>query len=248
MSTTKTRVALVTGGTGGIGTALCRRLVREGCRLATNSRDPQKGLRWQQAMAAEGCEVAVFPGDVSDPAQGEALARAVTDALGPVEILVNNAGITRDVTFRKMTWEQWDAVIRTNLNSVYVVTRPLVEGMIARGFGRIVNISSINGRKGQVGQTNYAAAKAGMHGFTKSLALELANKGVTVNTVSPGYIVTDMVMAIPQAVRERIIGQIPVGRLGTPEEIAAAVAYLVSEEAGFVTGAEISVNGGQHML
>ncbi len=175
------------------------------------------------------------------------MVKEIGEALGSVDVLVNNAGITRDVTFRKMTWEQWDAVIKTNLNSVYALTRPVIEGMIQQGWGRIVNISSVNGRKGQIGQTNYAAAKAGMHGFTKSLALEMANKGITVNTVSPGYIGTPMVMAIPEHIRDKIIAQIPVGRLGTAEEIAAAVAYLASDDAGFVTGSELSINGGQHM-
>jgi acetoacetyl-CoA reductase len=166
---------------------------------------------------------------------------------GRLDIIVNNAGITRDVTFRKMDRGQWDAVIDTNLNSVFNVTRPAIGGMIARRFGRIVNLSSINGQKGQVGQANYAAAKAGVHGFTKALAQELANKGITVNTISPGYIATEMVMAVPEEIRTKIIAQIPVGRLGEVDEIAAAVAYLVSDEAGFLTGAELSINGGQHM-
>jgi acetoacetyl-CoA reductase len=241
------RIALVTGGTGGIGTAICRRLAASGHRVATNYRSEDKARRWQQALAGEGVQVAIFPGDVSDVDRCAALVAAVEAQLGGIDILVNNAGITRDTTFRKMSWDQWQAVIHTNLDSLFCMTRPVIEGMIARGWGRIVNISSINGRKGQLGQTNYAAAKAGMHGFTKSLALEVANKGITVNTVSPGYVATDMVMAVREDIREKIVAGIPVGRLGRPEEIAAAVAYLASEEAGFVTGSELSVNGGQHM-
>lgn len=241
------RVALVTGGTGGIGTAICLRLARAGFRVATNYRSEDKAAALKQTMAAEGYSVGLFTGDVADHAACETMVGEIEQAMGGVDVLVNNAGITRDVTFRKMTWEQWDAVIRTNLDSVYALTRPVIEGMISRGWGRIVNISSVNGRKGQIGQTNYAAAKAGMHGFTKSLALELANKGITVNTVSPGYIATPMVMAIPESIREKIVAQIPMRRLGTAEEIAAAVAYLASEEAGFVTGSELAINGGQHM-
>jgi acetoacetyl-CoA reductase len=241
------RVALVTGGTGGIGTAICRRLAREGCRVATNYRSEEKARRLQEELGADGLEVAAFAGDVTDLGRCEAMVREIEDRLGGVDILVNNAGITRDTTFRKMSWEQWDAVIRTNLDSAYNVTRPLIQGMLDRGWGRIVNISSINGRKGQLGQANYSAAKAGIHGFTKALAQEVASKGVTVNTLSPGYVATEMVMAVPENIREKIVAQIPVGRLGTPEEIAAAVAYLVSEEAGFVTGSELSINGGQHM-
>jgi acetoacetyl-CoA reductase len=247
MSGAESRVALVTGGTGGIGTAMCRRLAREGHRVATNYRSEEKARRLQEALAVDGLSVAVFPGDVTEPSQGESLVREVEAQLGGIDILINNAGITRDTTFRKMSWQQWDAVIQANLNSLFVITRPVIQGMIDRGWGRIVNVSSINGRKGQLGQTNYSAAKAGMHGFTKALAQEVAGKGVTVNTLSPGYVATDMVMAVPEPIREKIIAQIPVGRLGEPAEIAGAVAYLVSEEAGFVTGSELSINGGQHM-
>ncbi|MGB5281439.1 MAG: SDR family oxidoreductase, partial [Arenicellales bacterium] len=162
-------------------------------------------------------------------------------------VIVNNAGITRDTTMRKMEKSQWDDVICTNLDSVFNVVRPALNGMIERGYGRIINVASINGQKGQIGQTNYSAAKAGMHGFTKALAQEVANKGITVNTVSPGYIATEMVMAVPEAIRDKIIAQIPVGRLGRPEEIAAAIAYLVSDEAAFITGSDLSINGGQYM-
>src|SRR5258707_15028671 len=173
---------------------------------------------------------------------------AVTKEHGPVEILINNAGITRDMTFKKMTKVDWDAVMKTNLDSVFNVTKPVVDGMVERGWGRVINVSSVNGQKGAFGQTNYSAAKAGMHGFTKALALEVARKGVTVNTISPGYIGTKMVMAIPKDILDsKIIPQIPVGRLGKPEEVAGLIIYLASDEAAFVTGANISINGGQHM-
>ena len=175
------------------------------------------------------------------------MVRQVEESLGPVEILINNAGITRDGTFHKMTAEQWQDVVNTNLNSVFNVTRPVINGMRERKWGRIVQISSINGQKGQYGQANYAAAKAGMHGFTISLAQENARHGITVNTVSPGYIGTDMVMAVPEEVREKIVAQIPTGRLGTPEEIAYAVAFFLPEEAGWITGANLAANGGQYM-
>ncbi len=241
------KVALVTGGTGGIGTAICEVLAEEGCRVATNYRSEEKAAALKARMSAKGFEVETCQCDITDDGQCEAMAQQVEQALGPVDILVNNAGITRDTTFRKMTGDQWRAVIDTNLNSAYNVTRPLIEGMMARSSGRIINISSINGQKGQVGQTNYAAAKAGLHGFTMALAQEVARKGVTVNTVSPGYIATDMVMAVPEDIRNKIIAQIPVGRLGEPEEIARIVAFLASEAAAFVTGADISINGGQHM-
>jgi acetoacetyl-CoA reductase len=172
----------------------------------------------------------------------------IQSKVGPVDILVNNAGITKDMTFKKMGKVDWDAVINTNLNSVFNMTKPVVEGMVERGWGRIINVSSVNGSKGAFGQTNYAAAKAGMHGFTKSLALEVARKGVTVNTISPGYIGTKMVTAIPKEILDtKIIPQIPVGRLGKPEEIAGLIIYLASDEAAFVTGANIAINGGQHM-
>ncbi len=241
------RVALVTGGTGGIGTAICRRLAALGHRVATNYRNADKARAWQDKLRAEGVEVALAPGDVSSPDSAEAMVRAVEAELGPVDILVNNAGITRDTTFHKMTAQQWREVIDTNLNSVFNVTRPVIEGMRARKWGRIIQISSINGQKGQYGQANYAAAKAGMHGFTISLAQENARFGITVNTVSPGYIATDMVMAVPEDVRNKIIAQIPTGRLGAPEEIAYAVAFFIPDEAGWITGANLAANGGQYM-
>jgi acetoacetyl-CoA reductase len=241
------RIALVTGGTGGIGTAIVRKLADQGHRVATNYRNEEKARAWQQQMKDAGYDVVLAKGDVSTPEEAEAMVREVEKQLGPIDILVNNAGITRDTTFHKMTPQQWQEVINTNLNSCYNVTRPVIEGMRARKWGRIIQISSINGQKGQYGQANYAAAKAGMHGFTISLAQENARFGITVNTVSPGYIGTDMVMAVPEAVREKIVAQIPTGRLGTPEEIAYAVAFFIPDEASWITGANLSANGGQYM-
>ncbi|WWW34844.1 acetoacetyl-CoA reductase [Stenotrophomonas rhizophila] len=241
------RVALVTGGTGGIGTAICQRLADQGHRVATNYRDQAKAPAWREMMLARGCDVAIFPGDVADPDTAETMVHAVEAALGPIEILVNNAGITRDTTFHRMRADQWHDVINTNLNSVFNVTRPVIEGMRRRGWGRVIQISSINGLKGQYGQANYAAAKAGMHGFTISPARENAGFGITVNTISPGYVATDMVMAVPDEVRAKIIADIPTGRLGKPEEIAYAVAFLVNEEASWITGSNLDINGGHHM-
>jgi len=241
------RVALVTGGTGGIGTAICQRLADQGHRVATNYRDEAKAKAWREKMLARGCDVAIFPGDVSEPETAERMVQSVEAALGPVEILINNAGITRDTTFHRMRADQWHDVINTNLNSVFNVTRPDIEGMRRRGWGRVIQISSINGLKGQYGQANYAAAKAGMHGFTISLARENAGFGITVNTISPGYVATDMVMAVPDEVRAKIIADIPTGRLGKPEEIAYAVAFLVNDEASWITGSNLDINGGHHM-
>ena len=241
------RVALVTGGTGGIGTAICKRLADLGNKVATNYRNEEKARAWQQKMQADGYDVTLVQGDVGAPEAAEALVRGVEGKLGPVDILVNNAGITRDTTFHKMTPQQWGDVINTNLNSVYNMTRPVIEGMRNRKWGRVIQIASINGQKGQYGQANYAAAKAGMHGFTISLAQENAKFGITVNTVSPGYIGTDMVMAVPEEVRAKIVAQIPTGRLGTPEEIAYAVAFFIPDEAAWITGANLSANGGQYM-
>jgi len=241
------RTALVTGGTGGIGSAIIRYLANQGHRVATNYRDQAKADAWREKMASEGIEVCMVQGDVSDPASCEAMVKAIEEKCGPIEILVNNAGITRDTTFHKMGYEQWTDVINTNLNSCFNVTRAVIEGMRSRKWGRVVQIASINGQKGQYGQANYAAAKAGMHGFTISLAQENAKFGITVNTVSPGYVATDMVMAVPEEVRQKIEAQIPVGRLGKPEEIAHAVAFLTGEETCWVTGANLSINGGQYM-
>ncbi|WP_369981023.1 acetoacetyl-CoA reductase [Xanthomonas bundabergensis] len=241
------RVALVTGGTGGIGTAICERLAAQGHRVASNYRDEAKARAWQQRMRERGHEIAIVAGDVASPDHAQALVQDVERQLGPIEVLINNAGITRDTTFHKMTAEQWHEVINTNLNSVFNVTRPVIEAMRRQRWGRVIQISSINGLKGQYGQANYAAAKAGMHGFTISLARENAGYGITVNTVSPGYVATDMVMSVPEEVRAKIIADIPTGRLGKPEEIAYAVAFLVAEEAAWITGSNLDINGGHHM-
>jgi len=241
------RTAFITGGTGGIGTAIVRYLAGQGHRVSTNFRDPEKADVWHTAMKKEGIDVCMVPGDVCDPKGCEAMIRDAEEKCGAVDILINNAGITRDTTFHKMDYEQWTAVINTNLNACFNVTRPVIEGMRQRKWGRIVQISSINGKKGQYGQANYAAAKAGMHGFTISLAQENARFGITVNTVSPGYVGTDMVMAVPEEVREKIIAQIPMGRLGRPEEIAHAVAFFTGEQSSWITGANLAINGGHHM-
>jgi len=241
------RVALVTGGTGGIGTAIVKRMASLGHKVATNYRDESKAKAWAEQMKAQGVAVALAQGDVSDPASAEAIVKSVEQQIGPIDILINNAGITRDTTFHKMSAMQWQEVINTNLNSCFNMTRPVIDGMRNRKWGRIVQISSINGQKGQYGQANYAASKAGMHGFTISLAQENAKFGVTVNTVSPGYVATDMVMAVPEEVRNKIAAQIPLGRLGDPDEIAYAVAFFANEEARWITGANLSINGGQYM-
>ena len=241
------RIALVTGGTGGIGTAICKQLVRMGHRVATNYRNEERARAWQKQLKDDGVDVTLVPGDVADPEAAQAMVKEVERQLGPVDILVNNAGITRDTTFHKMSALQWQEVINTNLNSCFNATRPVIEGMRARKWGRIVQISSINGQKGQYGQANYAASKAGMHGFTISLAQENARFGITVNTVSPGYIGTDMVMAVPEEVREKIVAQIPTGRLGQPDEIAYAVGFFIPDQAAWITGANLAVNGGHYM-
>src|ERR1700694_1322084 len=248
MANTK-RVALVTGGMGGLGEAICRKLAALGDTVVTTySPGHTRSDTWLAAMKEEGLQFYAYPCDVVDWNSCDAcIARLVRD-LGPVDVLVNNAGITRDMTFKKMDKASWDAVIKTNLDSCFNMTKQVCDGMVDRGWGRIINIASVNGQKGAFGQTNYSAAKAGMHGFTKALALEIAKKGVTVNTISPGYIGTKMVTAIPQEVLDsKIVPQIPGGRLGKPEEVAGLVAYLASEEAAFVTGANIAINGGQHM-
>jgi acetoacetyl-CoA reductase len=203
---------------------------------------------WLARMESQGYMFRAYPVDVADYDSCQHCAARIQAEVGPVDILVNNAGVTRDATLKKMDKVNWDAVIRTNLDSVFNMTRPLCEEMVARGWGRVINISSVNGSKGSIGQTNYAAAKAGMHGFTKSLALEVARKGVTVNTISPGYLATKMVTAIPREILDtKILPQIPAGRLGKPEEVASLVVYLCSDDAGFVTGSNIAINGGQHM-
>ncbi len=248
MSNLKGKVALVTGGTGGIGAAICLKLAESGAKVATNYRNEEKAKAWQAEAKKAGHDIAVYQADVSDFDACQALVDQVEKDLGPIDILVNNAGITKDGMFKKMSKEKWDAVMNINLDGLFNITKPLIEGMTDRGWGRIINISSINGQKGQLGQTNYAASKAGMHGFTMALAQEVARKGVTVNTVSPGYIATEMVMAVSEEIRNSIIANIPVNRLGTSEEIAALVDFLASDEAGFATGADFSMNGGQHMM
>ena len=243
------RVALVTGGMGGLGEAICIKLSALGYRvITTHSPSNNKAHEWLRLMNDMGYGFKAYPCDVGSYESCQDCVARIGQELGPVEVLVNNAGITRDMTFRKMTKNDWDVVIRTNLDSVFNMAKQVCDGMTERGWGRIINISSVNAQKGAFGQTNYAAAKAGMHGFTKALALEVAKKGVTVNTISPGYIGTKMVTAIPKEVLDsKILPQIPVSRLGKPEEVAGLVAYLASEEAAFVTGANISINGGQHM-
>jgi acetoacetyl-CoA reductase len=243
------RIALVTGGMGGLGEAICMKLEKMGIKVVvTYSPGNSKYKEWLKEMEGQGYKFLAFPCDVSDFESSHKMVQQVTRDVGPIDILINNAGITRDMTFKKMTKVDWDAVIKTNLDSVFNVTKPVVDGMVERGWGRVINVSSVNGQKGAFGQTNYSAAKAGMHGFTKALAYEVARKGVTVNTISPGYIGTKMVLAIPKDVLDsKILPQIPMGRLGKPDEVAGLCAYLASDEAAFVTGANIAINGGQHM-
>jgi len=250
MATDKHRVALVTGGMGGLGEAICVKLAALGYSVVTtHSPGNTKARDWLESMKKQGYSFHAYPCDVTDYDSCVACVNEVTKDVGAVDVLVNNAGITRDMTFKKMDRVNWDIVMRTNLDSCFNMTKQVCDSMVERGWGRVINISSVNGQKGAFGQSNYSAAKAGMHGFTKALALEVARKGVTVNTISPGYIGTKMVMAIPQEVLDsKIIPQIPMGRLGKPDEVAGLVAYLSSEEAAFVTGANIAINGGQHMF
>lgn len=251
-----TKIALVTGGTGGIGTSMCKSLAQAGYKVVTtyfvDADNKQKwedeANAWVKQMKSDGCDVAAYPCDVSDYKSCEAAVAQIKKDLGSVDVLVNNAGITRDSMFKKMDKDKWDAVMRTNLDSLFNLTKQVIDDMVEKGWGRVINISSINGQKGQAGQTNYSAAKAGVHGFTKALAQEVAKKGVTVNTIAPGYIATDMVMAIDEEIRNKIIAGIPMGRLGKPEEIAGLVAYLASDISGFMTGAELAINGCQHTM
>ncbi len=241
------RVAYVTGGMGGIGTAICQRLHKDGFKVIAGCGPTRDYQKWLDEQKAQGYTFHASVGNVADwQSTVDAFAKAKAEH-GPIDVLVNNAGITRDRMFLKMTREDWDAVIDTNLNSMFNVTKQVIPDMVERGFGRVIQISSVNGEKGQAGQTNYSAAKAGMHGFAMALAQELANKGVTVNTVSPGYIGTDMVKAIRPDVLEKIVATIPVKRLGRPEEIGSIVAWLAGDDAGFTTGANFSCNGGLHM-
>lgn len=241
------RIALVTGATGGLGTAMCQRLFKDGFKVVGNYRNAEKARLWMEDRKKEGYEIQLLEGDVSDYESVGKMIKEIQEKCGPIDILVNNAGITRDRPFHKMSKEDWDEVIATNLTSVFNCTRHVIDGMRERGHGRIINISSVNGQRGQFGQCNYSAAKAGMHGFTKTLAMEVAGKGITVNTISPGYIATDMVLAVREDVRNQIISQIPIGRLGGTDEIAHLVSFLASDAASFITGANYAINGGQHV-
>ncbi len=241
------KVAYVTGGMGGIGTAICQRLHQDGFKVIAGCGPTRDHAKWIAEQKEQGFTFYASAGNVGDwDSTVEAFAKAKAEC-GAIDVLVNNAGITRDRMFLKMSREDWDAVIETNLNSMFNVTKQVVADMVEKGFGRIVNISSVNGAKGQAGQTNYSAAKAGMHGFSMALAQEMATKGVTVNTVSPGYVGTDMVKAIRPDVLEKIVGTVPVKRLGEPSEIASIISWLASDEGGYATGAEFAVNGGLHM-
>ncbi|MCP3429600.1 acetoacetyl-CoA reductase [Opacimonas viscosa] len=237
------RVALVTGGTRGIGEAICIKLKEKGYTVVANyGGNDQKAQEFTERTG-----IAAFKFDVSDFAATQTAIQQIENDFGPVDILVNNAGITRDGTMHRMSFEQWDAVIQTNLASCFNTCRAVIEGMREREFGRIINVGSVNGQAGQYGQVNYAAAKSGIHGFTKALAQEGAGKGITVNAIAPGYVDTDMVRAVPEDVLAKIIRTIPVGRLGRPEDIANSIAFLVDDESGFITGSTLSINGGQHM-
>ncbi len=243
------KIALVTGGTGGIGTAICIALADQGRKVIAGYFPPEaeQAESWQRKHQAEGYDFEVVACDVSDFESSQKMLHDVEETMGAVDILVNCAGITRDKTLRRMTPEQWDSVLRTNLDSAFNVTRHVVNSMSENGFGRIVNISSVNGQKGQFGQANYSAAKAGLHGFTKAVAQELAAKGVTVNSVSPGYVKTEMTDAIPQDVRDSIIQQVPMGRMASPDEIAYVVSFLTDDRNTYMTGANLPVNGGMYM-
>ncbi len=244
------RVAVVTGGIGGLGTAMCRDLTKQGRRVVSTYRkvNEEKAHEWQEERRREGFDIAIYEADVADYESCREMIGKVEKDIGPVDILVNNAGITRDRTMKKMTLEDWDAVINVDLTGAFNMTKQVFPGMLERQWGRIVNISSINGQKGQFGQANYSAAKAGLHGFTKALAREGARKGVLVNTISPGYIATQMVMAVPEEIRNKIMEEIPVGHFGVPEDISRTVVFLTDDAAGYITGANFSINGGHHMF
>ena len=247
----KNKTALVTGGMGGIGTAVCQQLCQQGARvIATYNRGGNRdaAIAWREEQLSKGYDIAIYYVDVSDFQSCQQMIHEIEADFASIDILVNNAGITRDVQFYKMNQEQWQVVLHTNLDSFYNMTRQVIESMEKRRYGRVINISSINGQKGQFGQTNYSTAKAGIHGFTKALAQEVAHKGITVNTISPGYIETPMIMAVNPKVREKIIEQIPVGRFGTPDEVAHVVIFLAKEESGFITGSNIMINGGQYLV
>lgn len=241
------KIAYVTGGMGGIGTVICQRLAKDGFTVVAGCGPSRDWKRWIDEQAEAGFTFHASVGNVGDWDSTRDAFDKVKAEIGPVSVLVNNAGITRDGLFRKMSVEDWRAVIDTNLNSMFNVTKQVIEDMVAANWGRVINISSVNGQKGQFGQTNYSTAKAGLHGFTMALAQEVASKGVTVNTVSPGYIGTDMVRAVKPEVLDKIVASIPVRRLGTPDEIASIVCWIASDDAGFATGANFSLNGGLHM-
>lgn len=245
----KNKIALVTGGTRGIGQAICDALLKKGAFVIagyTNEENAQKWLAIQKDKGF-GNKVDIVKGDISNPEEVTPAIQKIIEKHGRIDILVNNAGITRDTTFKRMSFQQWNDVIATNLGSMFNVSRPVVDSMLANGYGRIINISSVNAQKGQFGQVNYSAAKAGIHGFTKALAQEVATKNITVNTVSPGYVRTEMVTAIPEKVLDSIIASVPVKRLGSPEEIARLITFIADEQSGYITGADISINGGLHM-
>ncbi len=241
------RLVLVTGAIGGLGTAMCKELHKAGFHVIANYRNKEKAEAWKEKMKSENFDIDLYEADVTDFDSVGNMVKKIEAEIGPIDTLVNNAGITRDGRLSKMSKDDWDAVISSNLTSVFNCTRHVINGMIERKFGRIINISSVNGQRGQFGQANYSAAKAGMHGFTKTLAMEVAKYGITVNTISPGYIATDMVMAVPEKVREQIVSQIPVGRLGGTHEVAHLVTFLASDWTNFITGANYSINGGQHV-
>lgn len=243
----KKYVALVTGATGGLGTHICKRLADDGYIVCANYRNKEKAEAWKEQMAAGGYNFHLYQADVSDYDEVGQMTEAITKDHGPIDVLVNNAGITRDGAFKKMSKDNWDAVIGANLTSVFNCCSHVINPMLNQTYGRIINISSVNGQRAQFGQVNYAAAKAGMHGITKTLAIETASKGITVNTISPGYVATDMVMAVAPEVRNKIIEGIPVGRMGGTEEIAHLVSFLASPKSGFITGANYAINGGQHV-
>jgi acetoacetyl-CoA reductase len=241
------KIALVTGGTGGIGTAICRRLADDGFQVVAAYTNEEKAKAWQEQQKTDGYSFEISQVNVGDFESCQTACKEVAERLGPISVLVNNAGITRDGFMKKMSWEKWQQVINVNLDSVFNMSKACLDNMLEMKHGRIVNISSINGQGGQMGQTNYSAAKAGMHGFTKALAQETARKGITVNTISPGYIATDMIMKIDEPIRNTIMDGIPVGRFGTPEEIGRMCTFLCDDESGYITGADMSVNGGLHM-